>query len=80
MSAKNLGRFVSHWYPTWDQKLYEDLVDRSGIEPGKRFRTLSKGMQRRLSFALAAATRAELLLLDEPTDGVDPFARREMLE
>lgn len=79
MSAKNLGRFVSHWYPTWDQKSYEDLVDRSGIESGKRFRTLSKGMQRRLSFALAAATRAELLLLDEPTDGVDPFARREML-
>lgn len=80
MSAKSLGRFVSHWYPAWDQKLYDDLLDRSEIERGKKFRNLSKGMQRRLSFALAAATRADLLLLDEPTDGVDPFARRGMLE
>lgn len=80
MTAKSLGRFVSHWYPAWDQKLYDDLLDRSQIEPSKKFRNLSKGMQRRLSFALAAATRADLLLLDEPTDGVDPFARREMLE
>ena len=80
MTAKSLGRFVSHWYPTWNQRLYDDLVERSGIGRGKKFRNLSKGMQRRLSFALAAATGADLLLLDEPTDGVDPFARREMLE
>lgn len=80
MTAKDLARFVSRWYPRWDQKFYEDLVDRSDIETDKRFKDLSKGMRRRLSFALAAATRAELLLLDEPTDGVDPFARREMLE
>ena len=80
MNAKSLGRFISHWYPAWDQKLYDDLLARSEIERGKKFRNLSKGMQRRLSFALAAATRADLLLLDEPTDGVDPFARREMLE
>ena len=80
MSARSLGEFISHWYPQWDQKLYNDLLDRSKIERGKKFRDLSKGMQRRLSFALAAATRADLLLLDEPTDGVDPFARREMLE
>ena len=80
MNAKSLGQFVSHWYPTWDRKLYDGILNRSEIEPGKKFRNLSKGMQRRLSFALAAATRADLLLLDEPTDGVDPFARREMLE
>lgn len=80
MTAKSLGRFVSHWYPEWDQELYEELLDHSQIERGKKFRNLSKGMQRRLSFALAAATRADLLLLDEPTDGVDPFARRKILE
>jgi ABC-2 type transport system ATP-binding protein len=50
------------------------------VEPDKRFGELSKGVQRRLSFALAPATGAELLLLDEPTVGVDPFARREMLD
>lgn len=80
MTVQTLGEFVSHWYPTWGQGLYDELVSRSGIETDKKFRNLSKGMQRRLAFALAAATGAELLLLDEPTDGVDPFARREMLE
>lgn len=80
MSAKTLGGFVSHWYPTWDSEAYEALMGRSGIDPNKRYRNLSKGMQRRLSFAVAASTGAELLVLDEPTDGVDPFARREMLE
>jgi ABC-2 type transport system ATP-binding protein len=50
------------------------------MEPDKKFGRLSKGVQRRLAFALAAASGSELLLLDEPTAGVDPFARREMLE
>lgn len=80
MTARTLGEFVAHWYPAWDQSLYEDLLSRSEIETDKKFARLSKGMQRRLAFALAAATGAELLLLDEPTDGVDPFARRQMLE
>ena len=55
-------------------------MKRLEIEPDKRFGELSKGVQRRLVFALALATGSELLLLDEPTAGVDPFARREMLE
>jgi ABC-2 type transport system ATP-binding protein len=80
MSAKALGEFVSHFYPGWDGKLYEEHVERTRIEPDKKFGRLSKGVQRRLAFALAAASGSELLLLDEPTAGVDPFARREMLE
>jgi ABC-2 type transport system ATP-binding protein len=80
MGAKALGEFVSHFYPGWDQRLYEEHVERLDMEPDKKFGRLSKGVQRRLAFALAAASGSELLLLDEPTAGVDPFARREMLE
>jgi ABC-2 type transport system ATP-binding protein len=80
MSASALGEFLSRWYPTWDQGLYQDLLLRSEIDPDKRFGKLSKGVQRRLSFALALATGPELLLLDEPTAGIDPFARTEILE
>lgn len=80
MSVKEFGQFVSHWYENWDERAYAARISNSGIAPEKRFRDLSKGQQRRLSFTVAASTGAELLLLDEPTDGVDPFARREMLE
>jgi ABC-2 type transport system ATP-binding protein len=80
MSANSLGEFVSRFYPRWDGRLYEDLLERSEIEPHKKFGELSKGVQRRLAFALALATGSDLLLLDEPTAGVDPFARREILE
>jgi ABC-2 type transport system ATP-binding protein len=80
MSARALGEFVSYWYPRWDQRLYQGLLLRYEIDPDKRFGKLSKGMQRRLSFALALASGPELLLLDEPTSGVDPFARTEMFD
>jgi ABC-2 type transport system ATP-binding protein len=80
VSAKSLGDFVSYWYPAWDQRLYEDLIERSQIDPHKRYDKLSKGVQRRLSFAVAVATGPDLLLLDEPTSGVDPLGRNEMLE
>jgi ABC-2 type transport system ATP-binding protein len=80
MSANSLGEFFSRFYPGWDGRLYEDLLKRLEIEPNKEFGKLSKGVQRRLAFALALATGCQLLLLDEPTAGVDPFARRQMLE
>jgi ABC-2 type transport system ATP-binding protein len=80
MSAEYLGDFVSYWYPRWDQGLYEDLIGRARINSRKKFGKLSKGLQRRLLFALALAVGPRLLLLDEPTTGVDLFARKEVLE
>jgi ABC-2 type transport system ATP-binding protein len=79
LSPRDLGKFVSNFYPKWDQGLYEGLLAEVTIEPDKLFGELSTGTQRRLTFALALATGSELLLLDEPTAGVDPFARRQIL-
>lgn len=80
LSPKALRKLVSHFYPGWDQRLYEDLLADVAIEPGKKFGKLSGETRRLLIFALAAATGSELLLLDEPTAGVDLHARRRILE
>jgi len=80
LAALDLGSFVSHWYPSWNGELYAELLRRFEIDETQRFDKLSKGMQQRLAFSLAVARRPDLLLLDEPTDGVDPFARQVMFE
>jgi ABC-2 type transport system ATP-binding protein len=79
VSPRALGEFVSRFYPGWNQGLYEDLLANVAMEPDKLFGELSTGTQRRFTCALALATGSELLLLDEPTAGVDPFARRQVL-
>jgi ABC-2 type transport system ATP-binding protein len=79
MSVGELGDFYARWYAAWDAGRYEASLTAMEVERDKPFGKLSKGLQRRVAFALAMATGPEVLLCDEPTDGVDPFARREML-
>src|SRR5262245_53388574 len=67
-------------YPTWDDALARDLVDRFALSTRDRVRAMSKGKARAAAFVCAVAHRPELLLLDEPAGGLDPVARREFLE
>lgn len=77
MSAKRLGRFVSAFYPTWDDLEYARLLEALDVPPDRRSVELSGGTRTKLALALALAPRPRLLLLDEPTTGLDPVARRE---
>jgi ABC-2 type transport system ATP-binding protein len=67
-------------YPSWDDAMARDLLDRFELPLGAKIRTLSKGQARRTALLCAVAHRPELLLLDEPASGLDPAARREFLE
>ena len=67
-------------YPTWDEAMARDLMDRFELSRRAKIRTLSKGQARRVALLCAVAHRPELLLLDEPASGLDPAARREFLE
>jgi ABC-2 type transport system ATP-binding protein len=80
LSVGTLGEFVSYWYPTWNQECWERLLKQWEIPASMPYKALSSGQQRRVSFALARSADPEILLLDEPTAGVDPFTRREMID
>ncbi|MBC7984473.1 MAG: ABC transporter ATP-binding protein [Candidatus Obscuribacterales bacterium] len=77
MTAKHLGRFVASFYPTWNEHEYARLLKILDVPSDRRAAELSGGTRTKLGLALALAPRPALLLLDEPTTGLDPVARRE---
>ncbi len=72
-------RFHSAFYPSWDWKWAEELLSRFRLERAQGLLRLSKGEMGKLLILLALAQQPDLLLLDEPTDGLDPVVRREVL-
>ena len=65
-------------YNCWDHLLADTLVSRFGLRPHQRVRHLSKGTRVKLGIVTALAHRAALLILDEPTAGLDPTARADL--
>jgi ABC-2 type transport system ATP-binding protein len=79
MTGRGLLTHVAAYYPTWDHPYADRLSLAFGLRLDRRIATLSKGESRRLQLVLALAHRPPVLLLDEPTDGLDPVVRSRTL-
>ena len=65
-------------YPNFSRERFEKLGEAFEIDPKRLIRKLSKGMQKQAAFWLALSTTPDILLLDEPVDGLDPLMRRQV--
>ncbi len=79
LTVRELLRFQSAFYRTWDAPHAEQLLRQFELDERRLFGRLSKGQKAKLMILLALAQRGELLVLDEPTDGLDPVVRRDIL-
>ena len=77
-SIADMARFYREISPRFDETRFRQLGELFDLDPGWLMRKLSKGQQKQAAFWLAASLRPELMLLDEPVDGLDPMARRRV--
>lgn len=80
MTVEQAGRFQSAYYPRWNENLFRSVLGHFGLTDRMRVKELSRGERAGLCLALTLAPDPELLLLDDPALGLDPVARRSLME
>ena len=80
MKVKECGEFQSAFFPRWNDKLFRGIIGHFGLKPAARVKDLSRGERAGLCLALTLAPDPELLILDDPGLGLDPVARRMLVE
>jgi ABC-2 type transport system ATP-binding protein len=79
VSLKDTKRAIAPFYQRWNDRLFLELAATFDLPLKKKVKKLSQGMRTKFALALALSHEAELLILDEPTTGLDPVFRRELL-
>lgn len=71
-------QFVKSLFPSWDDEYAQELINRFGLIPEQSVKSLSHGQRVKMMLLLIFARRPKLLILDEPTNGLDPVAKHEV--
>lgn len=80
LTIKDMAKIISSAYKSWDQKVFQDYIERFSLNQKEYIKNLSKGMRMKCALAYALSHHADLLIMDEPTSGLDPQVRRQMLQ
>jgi ABC-2 type transport system ATP-binding protein len=80
MSVQQAGDFQSRFYPRWQDKIFHAVIGHFGLNPHAKVKHLSRGERAGLCLAITLAPDPELLILDDPALGLDPVARRSLVE
>ena len=76
--TSHLGRVMKKIYSQWDESAYNQYLQRFSLPDKKEIKDFSRGMKMKLSLAIALSHGAQLLILDEPTNGLDPIGIAEV--
>ena len=77
-TVRQMANFYQSVYPSWNERRFQQLSNVFPIEVTKKIHRMSKGMQRQVAFWLSLSTMPELLILDEPFDGLDAVMRQKV--
>jgi ABC-2 type transport system ATP-binding protein len=80
MTVEQILRFTRPFYPDWNTEIERKLLRAYGLPLNRRIKSLSKGMRTKTALLLALVRKPELLILDEPSEGLDPIGIELMLE
>ena len=80
LNAKDINNTMKDVYKNWDSELYFSYLKEFDLPDNKPLKSMSKGMRKKLEIVAAISHKPKLLILDEPTNGLDPVVRSEVLE
>ena len=80
LKPKHINKILKGMYKNWDSEVFFGYLNQLGLPLNKKVKDYSRGMQMKLQIATALSHHAKLLIMDEPTGGLDPIVRNEILD
>lgn len=80
LKPSKIKKMISPFYKTFDDKKFDELMKRFELNPNKKLKAYSKGMQMKFGVVMALCHNPDLIILDEPTAGLDPIARADVID